>query len=91
MCWKGTSKSVEIQNLVMEIKALEMMLICRLDIIHIPGISMITQGVDDISQEVWQTNLRIEQNNPSGQLFCSLLAEPAVVDDLIQNRKNRNE
>jgi hypothetical protein len=44
ICNKGSSKTLSLHLLVHELNALELTLRSRLEVIHAPGITMITQG-----------------------------------------------
>jgi hypothetical protein len=47
---KGSSKNLPLHLLVQQLKALELALGCRLEVIHVPGTTMITQGTDGLSR-----------------------------------------
>jgi hypothetical protein len=53
ICKKGSSKTLSLHLLVQQLKALELALGCRLEVIHVPGTTMITQGTDGFSRGVW--------------------------------------
>jgi hypothetical protein len=57
ICKKGSSKTLSINLLVQQLKALELALGCRLEVIHVPGTTMITQGIDGLSRGVWADGL----------------------------------
>jgi hypothetical protein len=42
ICKKGSSKTLSLHLLVQQLKALELALGCRLEVIHVPGTTMIT-------------------------------------------------
>jgi hypothetical protein len=48
-----TSKTLSLHLLVEQLKALELALGCRLEVIHVPGTTMITQGTDGLSRGIW--------------------------------------
>jgi hypothetical protein len=50
---KGSSKTLSLHLIVQELKALELALGYRLEVIHVPGTTMITQGTDGLSRGVW--------------------------------------
>jgi hypothetical protein len=45
---KVSSKTLSLHLLVQKLKALELTLLCRLELIHVLGTTMITQGTDGI-------------------------------------------
>jgi hypothetical protein len=45
----GSSRSPELHKIIRRIKALELQLRCRIEVIHVPGVVMITQGADGLS------------------------------------------
>jgi hypothetical protein len=49
----GSSPSLELHKLVLQIKRLELQLGCRLEVIHVPGTLMIHQGTDGLSRGLW--------------------------------------
>jgi hypothetical protein len=52
ICKKGSSKTLSLHILVQQLKALELPLGCRLEVIHVPGTTMITQGTDGLSRGI---------------------------------------
>jgi hypothetical protein len=53
ICKKGSSKTLSLHILVQQVKALELALGCRLEFIHVPGATMITQGGDGLNRGIW--------------------------------------
>jgi hypothetical protein len=53
ICKKGSSKTLSLHLLVQQLKVLERALGCRLEVIHVPGTTMITQGTDGLSRGIW--------------------------------------
>jgi hypothetical protein len=53
ICKKVYSKILSIHLLVQRLKALELALGCRLEVIHVPGTTVITQGTDVLSRGIW--------------------------------------
>ncbi len=49
----GGSRIASLHSLVMELKELERELGCRLEVVHVPGTLMITQGTDGLSRGLW--------------------------------------
>ena len=47
---KGASSSPALHNLIEEIRLLELHLGCHLQVVHVPGYIMITQGTDGLSR-----------------------------------------
>jgi hypothetical protein len=52
ICKKGSSMILSLHMLVQKLKALELALWCCLEVIHIPGRTMITHGTDDLSRGI---------------------------------------
>jgi hypothetical protein len=51
----GSSTSPELHRLVLQIKRLELIMSCHLEVIHVPGKLMIHQGTDGLSRGLWMT------------------------------------
>ena len=49
----GSSKSPELHRLVQEIKEAAAQHQCHLEVVHVPGTLMITQGTDGLSRGIW--------------------------------------
>ena len=49
----GSSRSPGLHELVYSIKTLEIRLRCMLEVVHVPGTTLISQGADDLSRGVW--------------------------------------
>jgi hypothetical protein len=49
----GTSPSPGLHRLIEEIRLLELELDCSLQVIHVPGLLMILQGMDGLSRGIW--------------------------------------
>ena len=60
----GSSSSEGLHSLVRAITNLEVLLGCRLEVIHVPGTMLIRQGADGLSRGVWMSNSR----NPDSSL-----------------------
>jgi hypothetical protein len=56
ICKKGSSKTLSLHILVQQLKALELALGCRLEVIHVPGTTMITQETDGLSRGIWENS-----------------------------------
>jgi hypothetical protein len=54
----GSSASPRLHALIEDIRLLEMKLGCHLQVIHVPGLVMIQQGADILSQSIWMTALQ---------------------------------
>jgi hypothetical protein len=52
ICKKCSSKTLSLHLLVQQLKALELALGCRLEVIHVPGTTMITHGTDGLSRGI---------------------------------------
>jgi hypothetical protein len=60
LCKKGSSKTLSLHLLFQQLKALELALGCRLEIIHVPGTTMITQGIDGLSRGIWENDFNTD-------------------------------
>ena len=60
---KGTSKSLRLWQLLLDIKVLELSLECIVQVIHVPGTIMISQGTDGLSRGVTMQRLASHQSN----------------------------
>jgi hypothetical protein len=56
----GSSKTLSLHLLVKQVKALEFALGCRLEVIHVPGTTMITQGTDGLSRRLWSNGFNTD-------------------------------
>lgn len=65
----GSSSSPQLHKLVQELKLLELSRGCRLDVIHVPGTTMIAQGTDGQSRGVWVSPLQLCERNITAELF----------------------
>jgi hypothetical protein len=53
----GCSHNPRLHELVRDMKHVEMDLHCQLEVVHVPGTTMIGQGTDGLSRGVWCTTL----------------------------------
>ena len=60
---KGTSKSIRLWTLLLHIKLLELKLNCIVQVIHVPGTTMIAQGSDGLSRGIHMQSLASHQSN----------------------------
>jgi hypothetical protein len=61
LCWiaaSGSSGRPGLHKLIKEIRLLELELGCSLQVIHVPGIVMINQGMDGLSRGIWMSALQ---------------------------------
>jgi hypothetical protein len=72
---KGTSRSPRLQGLVRELRRLELVHDCQLEVIHVPGEVLIEEGTDGLSWGVWNTDLQVARTFTVAQLF-----EPFALD-----------
>jgi hypothetical protein len=77
----GTSKNSTLQTMVHRVKYLELCLGCHLEVVHVPGTLMITQGTDGLSRGVWISSLH--QASSSRQLLPELFAPARCSPDLL--------
>jgi hypothetical protein len=69
ICKKGSSKTFSLHLLVQQLKALELTLVCRLEVIHVPGTTMITQGTDGLSRVIWENGFNTDFNYFAVEVF----------------------
>ena len=70
----GSSSSPTLHDLVREIKLLELKIGCRLEVVHVPGDIMISQGTDGLSRGLWASRdqLRLPPEEETARLFRPL-------------------
>jgi len=66
---KGCSRRHHLHLKVQELKLLELELGCRVEVIHVPGTTMIRQGSDNLSRGVWVTPLNTSFENVAAAVF----------------------
>jgi hypothetical protein len=76
ICKKGFSKTLPLHLLVQQLKALELALGCRLEVIHVPGTTMLTQGTDGLRRGVWANGFNTDFKYFAVEGF--LLALPSI-------------
>ena len=67
---KGSSKSQPLWILLLRIKLLELQLQCVLQVVHVPGTTMITQGTDGLSRGVDMQVLASHKSNSLIPFLC---------------------
>ena len=67
---KGSSKSLPLWTLLLKIKLLEIKLQCVLQVVHVPGTTMICQGTDGLSRGVDMQILGSHNSNSLIPLLC---------------------
>ena len=67
---KGSSKSLPLWTLLLKIKLLELKLQCVLQVIHVPGTTMISQGTDGLSRGIDMQVLGSHRSNSLIPLLC---------------------
>ena len=73
----GSSTSPGLHELIKQARNYEMMLGCRLQVVHIPGKLMIQQGTDGLSRGIWSSPLHGEVDQGS---FTAALFAPAPLE-----------
>jgi hypothetical protein len=73
ICKKGSSKTLSLHILVQQLKALELALGCRLEVIHFPGTTMIIQGTDGLSRGIWENDLDTDFKSFAVEVFLPAL------------------
>jgi hypothetical protein len=72
ICKKGSSKTLSLHILVQQLKALGLTLGCRLEVIHVPGTTMITQGADSLSRGIWENGFNTNFKSFAVEVFLSV-------------------
>jgi hypothetical protein len=82
----GSSRHAELHALIVEIKLLEQKLECSLEVVHVPGLLMITQGTDGLSRGVWMSALHnpVNQQYLTECVFALAPYDPLLVDKYTQ-------
>jgi hypothetical protein len=76
----GSSKSPALHEMVEEIKRLEIELDLILEVIHVPGTTIITEGTDGLSRGIWISQLH---STPSQeQVLAEILAPVPFIPDV---------
>jgi hypothetical protein len=73
ICKKFSSRTLSLHILVQQLKALELALRCRLEVIHVPGTTMITQGIDGLSRGVWANGFNTDFKSFVVEVFLQAL------------------
>jgi hypothetical protein len=73
ICKKVSSKTLSLHLLVQQLKALELALGCRLEVIHVPGTNMITQGTDGLSRGIWANGFNTDFKSFAVEVFLPAL------------------
>jgi hypothetical protein len=66
---KGTSTSPLLRALVKELKRIELLHDCQIEVIHVPGDVLIDEGADSLSRGIWNTALQVPRRFPVAELF----------------------
>lgn len=83
ICAAGSSRSPGLQCLVEQIRGHELLLECRLQVIHIPGAAMILQGTDGLSRGIWLSSLRphVDQQALTASIFRPATYQAQLVEE----------
>jgi hypothetical protein len=78
----GASSSFELHRLIVKIKNLELDLGCALEVVHVPGTTIITQGMDGLSRGIWCTPMhhRPDQSRLIAEIFAPVTFSPPLGD-----------
>ena len=73
----GSSRSPELHKLVEQIQDLTLQLDCHLEVVHVPGVVMITQGTDGLSRGIWLSQLHphVSQRDITRAVFDPLVPD----------------
>jgi hypothetical protein len=77
---KGASSSPGLHDMVEKIKKLEIELGIHLEVIHVPGTTIITEKTDGLSRGIWVSalNPRPDQNRLLGEIFSPIPHSPTL-------------
>jgi hypothetical protein len=78
ICKKGSSKILSLHLLVQQLKALALALGCRLEVIHVPGTTMITHGTDGLIRGIWAIGFSIDFKSFALEVFLPFLPSLAL-------------
>jgi hypothetical protein len=73
-CKKGSSKTLSLHLLVQKLKALGLSLGCHLEVIHVPGTTMITQGTYGLSRGIWASDFNTDFKSFAVEVFLPALS-----------------
>jgi hypothetical protein len=76
----GSSTSPALHEMVEEIKRLEIELDLILEVIHVPGTTIITEGTDGLSRGIWISQLHLTPSQE--QVLAEILAPVPFIPDL---------
>jgi hypothetical protein len=85
----GSSKSPNLHKLITRIRRLELELDCYLQVVHVPGLVLIEQGTDGLSQECGCKGVRVLPLRTS-LLRLSLTLFPSTVTLLLSSTSHRS-
>jgi hypothetical protein len=74
---KGSSKTLSLHLSVQQLKALELAL-GRLEVTHVPGTTMITQGTDGLSRGVWANGFNTDFKSFAVEVFLPALPSLSI-------------
>ena len=82
----STSKAPHLHRLIEQIRLIELELGCHLQVIHVPGVVMITQGTDALSRGVWCSPFhgKLNQRELTANVFAPLAPDFSLVEDMVQ-------
>jgi hypothetical protein len=77
---KGSSSTKNLHDMVEKIKPLEIELGCHLEVVHVPGKTIITEHTDGLSQGIWISTFhpRPTQARLLTEIFAPDMASPDV-------------
>jgi hypothetical protein len=78
ICKKGSSKTLSLHLFVQQLKALELALGCRLEVMHITGTTMITQGTDGLSRGIWANGFNTYFKSFAVEVFLPAFPSPSL-------------
>jgi hypothetical protein len=77
---KGSSPSNSLHDMVEKIKRLEIELGCHLEVVHVPGTTIITERTDGLSRGIWISTLhpRPTQQRLLSEIFAPVTSSPDI-------------
>jgi hypothetical protein len=70
---KGSSKTLYLHILVQQLEVLELALGCHLEVIHVPGNTMITHGTDGLIRVIWANGINTDFKSFAVEVFLPAL------------------
>jgi hypothetical protein len=79
ICKKDSLKTLSLHLLVQQIKALELTLGCHLEVIHVSGTTMMTQGTNGLSRGIWANGFNTYFKSFAVEVFLPSLPSRSLI------------